>query len=196
MKKPRKNGSGILQESEELKDEWEAEAWERVPPGTRVTVMSSDLDEYVGQHGVVVGFDKGPTGSWPMVRVRLDSGVTDGFYCDGYSDDEIAKKNPRKNPGMDRSLQVTVDHVARDDTWIVGTVEYPVDEDDWSDPVEGPLDASVHGTKRAAVNSAKRAARSNVEDGTYAFADVFVEGDLEVTYRPSMRRGRAFAWRS
>lgn len=74
---------------------WLERAQRRIPVGTRVRVVASDLDVYVGALGTVVDYDIGDDGSWPLVGVRFDAAIDgmerDGFYCDGASDDEIVK---------------------------------------------------------------------------------------------------------
>ena len=84
-----------LQESPERKAEWLLDAEARMPVGTRVKIISSDLDDDVGALGSVIGYDVGHDGEWPVIRVRFDKltggRVQDSFYCDGCCDDEIVK---------------------------------------------------------------------------------------------------------
>lgn len=87
----------ILQESPERKAEWLADAQKRVPVGTRVKVVTSDEEAYIGATGVVEDYDVGGIGDWPLVGVVFDTPIVreghayarDGFYCDGDPDDEI-----------------------------------------------------------------------------------------------------------
>jgi len=72
-----------LQESPAKKAVWLLNAEKAFPIGSRVRIKDSDLPAYVGQLGEVVGYCAGCNGTWPLVTVRLDSGVTDGFYDDG-----------------------------------------------------------------------------------------------------------------
>jgi hypothetical protein len=90
-----------LQESPEKKAAWLVEARRRIPVGTRVRVVKSDVPEYVGAIGTVADYDVGGCGDWPLVGVVFDVSIQvpgagnenpvarDGFYCDGDSDDEI-----------------------------------------------------------------------------------------------------------
>jgi len=75
------------------KTEWLQQVSNRFPVGAQVRVVRSDVEEYIGTTGVVVDYDIGVDGEWPLVGVVFDTpvgGVTrDGFYGDGYSDDEI-----------------------------------------------------------------------------------------------------------
>jgi hypothetical protein len=89
-----------LQESPKKKAAWLQEAKRRIPVGTRVRVATSDVDEYVGARGEVVDYDTGCYGDYPLVGVKFDEPIEhegslverDGFYCDGYADDEIVKE--------------------------------------------------------------------------------------------------------
>lgn len=90
----------IFQESPRLKAIWLAEARQRIPIGTRVKVVRSITPEYVGVTGVVVEYDVGSKGEWPMVDVAFDEPTPvrsgrfaddierDSFYYDGH-DPEI-----------------------------------------------------------------------------------------------------------
>lgn len=84
-----------LQESPEKKAEWLADAKVRLPPGTRVVVVKSDFDAYIGVTGSIIGYDIGHNGEWPMVRVKFDAPVDgaerDSFFADGCADDEVKK---------------------------------------------------------------------------------------------------------
>lgn len=84
-------GDASLQESPERKAAWLAEAQVRLPVASRVRVVASDVEDYVGFEGVVVGYDVGTSGAWPLVQVRLADGRQDSFYSDGNQDDEIVR---------------------------------------------------------------------------------------------------------
>ena len=102
------NAHESLQESPQRKADWLEEAKERIPVGTRVKVVRSDVDEYVGATGIVVDHNAGDDGEWPMVSVVFDTPIKhsgsgyptkrDGFYCDGDKDDEIV---PLRNVGVE-----------------------------------------------------------------------------------------------
>lgn len=91
----------IFQESPMRKAAWLTDAQKHFPIGARVRVVKSDIPEYVGAFGVVVGHDVGTDGDWPLISVQFDAPITyaqgrrqdiaagDGFYGDGDSDDEI-----------------------------------------------------------------------------------------------------------
>lgn len=79
----------LLTESPRLKAAWLTDAMCRVPEGTRVRIVASDVSAYINQPGVVIGFDVGTDGDWPLVRIKLDNGTIDAFLCDGQDDDEI-----------------------------------------------------------------------------------------------------------
>lgn len=91
-----------LQESAEKKAAWLDDAEKRIPVGTRIKVVTSDVDDFKGTTGVVSGYDLGGDGVWPIVSVTFDTPITheghvyehDGFYCDGSSDDEIVPCEP------------------------------------------------------------------------------------------------------
>jgi len=93
-----KHEATCLQESPTKKAAWLTSAGQRIPPGTRVRVVASDVPAYVGATGTVVDYDLGDDGSWPLVGVRFDAPIggaaRDGFYCDGASDDEIVEVLP------------------------------------------------------------------------------------------------------
>ncbi len=89
-----------MSSSTEAKSQWLKDAKVRIPVGTRVRVVRSDVEEYVGATGVVADYDLGyDADEWPLVGVIFDKPVShsesakpstrDGFYCDGDSDDEI-----------------------------------------------------------------------------------------------------------
>lgn len=92
-----------LQESPAKKRKWLAAATKRFPLRSRVRVEKADLHEYIGATGIVRGYDVGPMGSYPMIRVAFDpplrkapedgSATHDGFY-----DDEISLVAARSNP--------------------------------------------------------------------------------------------------
>ena len=79
--------------SEADKERWLSSAAERIPPGTRVAVVASDVPEYIGSHGTVADYDIGDLDTCPLVGVIFDAPVNgtvrDGFYCDGDEGDEI-----------------------------------------------------------------------------------------------------------
>ena len=75
-----------IQDSMVRKLEWQEEMNARLPFGTRVRVLDSDVEAYVGQVGTVVEHDAGLRGEYPLVGVRFDDGTGDGFY-----DDELEK---------------------------------------------------------------------------------------------------------
>ena len=91
-----------LQESPSKKVAWLDDAKKRVPVGTRVKVVVSDVLEYVGVLGTVIDYDLGIDGEWPMVCVVFDTPIKhvgsadptkrDAFYCDGNDDDELVKE--------------------------------------------------------------------------------------------------------
>lgn len=73
----------ILQESSTKKAAWLSEAQRVFPLGSRVKVIESDEDSYVGQMAIVQGYDLGETGCWPMVILHgADDPWRDGFYED------------------------------------------------------------------------------------------------------------------
>lgn len=72
------------------KTEWRRDAMQRLPVGTRVRVVRSDLDEYIGLKGTVTGYDLGGDGAWPGVRVKIGAS-TDTFFANGEPDDEIVR---------------------------------------------------------------------------------------------------------
>ena len=78
-----------IQESHVRKHDWLSEVELSLPIGTRVRVLSSDIEEHVGQCGVVEAYDLGCQGEWPLVSVILDGGTRDGFYDDELSTKEI-----------------------------------------------------------------------------------------------------------
>jgi hypothetical protein len=80
-----------LQASAERKAEWLADAQKRLPIGTRVQVVRSDVPGYVGVLGTVRDYNVGEIGDWPMISVAMDTGKRDGFYGDGDADDEIVR---------------------------------------------------------------------------------------------------------
>jgi hypothetical protein len=90
-----------FQEDENAKHRWREDAKWRLPIGSRVRVVRSDVPEYIGAAGQVIGYDIGLNGDWPLVRVAFDRPVRrphtsdetmhDGFYSDGDVDDEIVK---------------------------------------------------------------------------------------------------------
>jgi hypothetical protein len=77
-----------FQEDMEAKRQWLLNTQVRLPPGTPVRVIDSDLDEYIGVTGSVVDYDIGRIGDWPLIGVRFDSPMDlpngpmdrDGFY--------------------------------------------------------------------------------------------------------------------
>jgi len=76
---------GIFQESPTKKAAWLKEAQRRWPIGVRVKVKASDLEEYIGLTGVVMDYDVGIDGDWPLVCVKFDMPLEpprDGFYDD------------------------------------------------------------------------------------------------------------------
>jgi len=93
--------SQSLQESATRKAAWLVDAQQRLPVGTHVTVVHSDVPEYVGATGTVIDYDVGGDGDWPLVCVGFDTPISysgasvpvvrDAFYCDGATDDEIVR---------------------------------------------------------------------------------------------------------
>jgi hypothetical protein len=79
------DGDEILQESPRLKSAWLEEAQRRWPVGMRVKVKASDLSEYIGLTGVVMDYDVGHNGDYPLIGVEFDMPLSpprDGFYDD------------------------------------------------------------------------------------------------------------------
>ena len=88
------NEDEIFQESPTKKAAWLEEAQRRWPIGMRVKVKASDVQEYIGLTGVVVDYDVGIKGDWPLVGVRFEPSIAgqpllggvaparDGFYDD------------------------------------------------------------------------------------------------------------------
>lgn len=83
-------------------ERWLDDSKIRFPLGARVRVTNkTDVPEYVGARGRVVGYDVGTTngGEWPTIRVRFDKPIkhqdsphgtkVDAFYADGDQNDEI-----------------------------------------------------------------------------------------------------------
>jgi len=98
-------GNESIQESEARKEDWLRGAKRRFPIGARVRVVASDVPEYIGAKGTVIGHDIGDSGSWPLVSVKFDAPIRhegslvqrDGFYGDGSSDDEIVRDRSGKS---------------------------------------------------------------------------------------------------
>jgi hypothetical protein len=81
---------------DETDQEWKAKWLERAqawfPIGSRVEIADSDIDEYIGCVGVVVGYCIGDQWESPIVSVAIDrptaglvaagGGARDGFYED------------------------------------------------------------------------------------------------------------------
>jgi len=88
------DGDEIFQESPRLKAAWLEEAQRRWPVGMRVKVKASDVQEYIGLTGVVMDYDVGIKGDWPLVGVEFEPSIAgqpllggvaparDGFYDD------------------------------------------------------------------------------------------------------------------
>lgn len=70
----------ILQESDAKKKIWLESAKKAFPIGKKIKVITSDEEHFIGKTGKVVGYELGRSGSWPLVRIQLESGETDGFY--------------------------------------------------------------------------------------------------------------------
>lgn len=85
----------IFQEDMEAKEQWAVAMERRLPPGTRVRVIASDLAEYIGAVGRVADYDIGGIGDWPLIGVRFDSPVG-GVTRDGFYEDEIKKLRQKK----------------------------------------------------------------------------------------------------
>jgi len=90
------NEHEIFQESPSQKAAWLEQAQRRFPVGTRVKVRASDLPEYIGLTGVVVGYDVGENGNWPLIDVKFEPSVEGqplrgGVmpFQDGFYDDEL-----------------------------------------------------------------------------------------------------------
>lgn len=85
-----------LQENSKLKEAWLRDAQEAFPVGTRVRVRESDLAEYLGATGRVIGHDIGYDGDWPLIRVSFDHVIkvasgkaTHDRTHDGFYDEEL-----------------------------------------------------------------------------------------------------------
>jgi hypothetical protein len=76
------DAAASLQESRTKKAAWLTDVQGSLPIGTRVRVVASDNEDYVGLTGTVASYDVGHRGDWPLVMVRLDDGRIDGFYDD------------------------------------------------------------------------------------------------------------------
>jgi hypothetical protein len=75
----------MIQESTEEKAAWLENVQKRFPVGVRVRVVGSDLPEYIDVTGVVIDYDIGVYGEWPMISVKFDTLSNpehDGFYDD------------------------------------------------------------------------------------------------------------------
>lgn len=75
----------MIQEDLLEKAAWLYSVTQRLPIGTRVRILNSDIPEQIGRVGTVIRYDPGQIGDYPLVSVCLDNPTeTDGFY-----DDEI-----------------------------------------------------------------------------------------------------------
>lgn len=78
-----------LQESPEKKQKWLAEMQQKFPVGSKIKILNSDLEVYIGKKGTVVDYDLGCSGCWPLVQIELDAEGFPATVEDGFYDDEI-----------------------------------------------------------------------------------------------------------